>query len=72
MARELVKIHYRYEYVDNKGNFEDVLYMAKNFFIDYSDDKQVKNILEVHLSETDSSKVFKDIIKVEMLGERLY
>lgn len=71
MAQRLVQILYTFEYVDQPGNFEDMVYMRENIFINYDDPDIRIKIVKSFLNETDKSKKLKEVVDVKMLGLRL-
>lgn len=71
MVQRLVQILFTFEYIDQKGDFEDCIYMRENMYINYDDFGVVKRIIENYFDETDKSKRLKEIKPVRQLGLRL-
>lgn len=71
MVQRLVQILFTFEYVDQKGEFEDCIYMRENMYMNYDDTEVVKRIIENYCDETDKSKRLREVTKVRRLGLRL-
>lgn len=69
--QRLVRIEYKYEFVDQEGNFEDYVYMKENVYLNYEDKDMLFKIVNNFLDITDKSKVLKDVAGVKYLGLRL-
>ncbi len=72
MISKIVKITFKYCYVDNmEGNYEDLFYHKQSGYVKY-DNEDFKKITELYIHEKDKSIILKDIIKIENLGLRLF
>ena len=71
MVQRIVQILFTFEYIDQKGDFEDCVYMRENMYMNYDDFDVVKRIIENYFDETDKSKRLKQIGEVRQLGFRL-
>lgn len=71
MVQRLVQILFTFGYIDQKGDFEDCIYMRENMYINYDDFDVLKRIIENYFDETDKSKRIKEIRPVRHLGLRL-
>lgn len=71
MVQRLVQILFTFEYIDQKGDFADCIYMRENMYMNYDDFDVVKRIIENYFDETDKSKRLKEVKEVRQLGLRL-
>lgn len=72
MAKRLIAIRYKYSYVDTpESEYEDIVYMRENQFINYIDDDVCRKIVETFMDETDHSRILKSIVEINRLGYRL-